>query len=399
MNAENVKGYMKKYLKNKKVAIAALATAVIIVILWLALKPSGGINYKTEDIKKTSITEKVEASGKINPVTQTSVGTQISGKVQEIYADFNSVVKKGDLLAVIDPSVYESQVVQQQANVDRAQSQFNNSRRNYKRYSDLYADNLVAKSELDNAETDYLSAQSQLTQAKASLDKAKIDLGYTKIISPVNGIIISREIELGQTVAASFQTPTLFLVAEDLTKMQIEVAISEADISKISEGQQVEFDVDAYPNVTFEGKVSQVRNSPATVQNVVTYTVVVAVNNDDLKLKPGMTANASIITARKKDVLALSNQALRFVPPASAKIKGEEQNPASGQRRRTYRNQGVWVLDSKNVLERVEITAGITDGIKTEITGGNLTEGAQVAVSASDFSSKKQSSPSGGLRL
>jgi HlyD family secretion protein len=295
-----------------------------------------GVIYKTELPKISRITEKVEAAGKINPVTQTSVGTQVSGRLQELNVDYNSIVKKGDVMAVIDPSTYESAVLQQQANLERIDSVFKNAKRNYERYQKLYKDALVAKSELDNAEVDYLSAQAQVVQAKASLDKAEIDLGYTKIVSPVNGIVISKQVELGQTVAASFQTPTLFLVAEDLTKMQIEVNISEADISKIKEGQDVEFSIDAYPDETFKGTVSQVRNSPTTIQNVVTYTVVVAVDNRDLKLKPGMTANASIITARKKDILTVSNQALRFVPPPDAKIK----NTAEPQESQQQNNNG-----------------------------------------------------------
>ena len=375
---------MNKTNKKKIIKICA-AVAGAIIIIFILTKIFGGkksVIYKTEMPKIARITEKVEAAGKINPVTQTSVGTQVSGRLQELNVDYNSIVKNGEVMAVIDPSTYESAVLQQEANLERVDSVFKNAKRNYERYQKLYKDALVAKSELDNAEVDYLSAQAQVVQAKAGLDKAKIDLGYTKIVSPVNGIVISKEVELGQTVAASFQTPTLFLVAEDLTKMQIEVNISEADISKIKEGQDGEFSVDAYADITFKGSVSQVRNSPTTIQNVVTYTVVVAVDNRDLKLKPGMTANASIITARKRDVLSVSNQALRFVPPPDAKIKEasktQENTSAqapqnnggrSGQnQKRSYKGQGVWIQNKDGSLERIEIKTGITDGVKTEVS-------------------------------
>ena len=324
--------------------------------------------------------EQVEASGTINPVTQTSVGTQVSGKVEKLYVDYNSQVKKGDLLAVIDPSTYESNVLQQEANLQKVQSVATNAKRNLERYKTLYNQDLVAKSELDNAETDYLSAYAQVVQAKASLDKAKIDLGYTKIISPVNGIIISKEVELGQTVAASFQTPTLFLVAEDLTKMQIEVNISEADISKIKEGQEVEFSVDAYPTTVFKAKVKQVRNSATTISNVVTYTVVVEFDNSDMKLKPGMTANVSIISAKCEDCLTVSNQALRFVPPSSAQIEG----PST----KFYKNQGLWV-QGKEGLKRIEVQTGITDGNRTQIISNEITQDTPIIVSSNEANAKK----------
>ncbi len=330
--------------------------------------------YKLEDVKRAKIVERVEASGTINPTTETSVGTQVSGKIQEILVDFNSIVKKGDLMAVIDPSTYESTVVQQEANLLKVESEYNNQLRNYNRYQKLYKQELVAKSELDDAETSYLQAKAQVVQAQATLNKAKIDLGYTQIISPVNGIVISKEVELGQTVAASFNTPTLFSVAEDLTKMKIEVNISEADISKIAEGQDVDFTVDAYPTTTFKGKVIQVRNSPINTSNVVTYTVIVALDNSELKLKPGMTANVSIITAVRDNALSVSNQSLRFVPPDTAKIKND--NPEG---RKAYKGQGVWVEDkATNEIQRLEITTGITDGNRTEILSENLPENTQI---------------------
>lgn len=379
---------MKKTIKILTVLL------IIAAAVWLGFKFFGKKEqqlYRTETVKKAKIVEQVEASGTINPTTETSVGTQVSGKIQEILVDYNSIVKEGDLMAVIDPSTYESTVVQQEANLLKVESEYNNQLRNYERYKKLYQQELVAKSELDDAETAYLQAKAQVVQAQATLDKAKIDLGYTQIISPVNGIVISKEVELGQTVAASFNTPTLFSVAEDLTKMQIEVNISEADISKIAEGQDVDFTVDAYPTTTFKGKVIQVRNSPITTSNVVTYTVVVSVDNGELKLKPGMTANASIITAVREDALSVSNQSLRFVPPTEAKIKN-----ASPEGRKSYKGQGIWVQD-KNTgeIERIEITTGITDGNRTEILSDNLPENTEIISS----SSLKNNSKSNNRRM
>ena len=372
----------------KKLIKIIIVLAVIAAVIGLFLKFKGKNKkdlYKTEPVKMARIVEQVEASGTINPTTETSVGTQVSGRIQEIFVDYNSIVKEGDLLAVIDPSTYQSAVVQQEANLLKIQSEYTNKMRNYERYRKLYKQELVAKSELDDAETSYLQAKAQVTQAQASLEKAKIDLGYTQITSPVNGIVISKEVELGQTVAASFNTPTLFSVAEDLTKMQIEVNISEADISKIKEGQDVDFNVDAYPDTTFKGKVIQVRNSPVKSSNVVTYTVVVSLDNSDLKLKPGMTANASIITAVRDNVLSVSNQSLRFVPPANAKIKN-----TGNAGRKIYKGQGVWVQDPQTgELERIEIKTGITDGNKTEITGGNIAQGTQIITSSAAVAASK----------
>lgn len=378
---------MKTKLKNKKIILKiALPLLAAFILVWAGcFGKNKEAKYTTELPQTDTITEKVEASGTINPVTQTSVGTQVSGKIQQLLVDYNTIVKKGQLLAVVDPSSYESALVQQQANLQKAQSVFLNSKRNYERYQRLYAQELVSKSDLEDAETDYLTNQAQVTQAQASLDNAKINLGYTKIYSPVNGIVISRAVEEGQTVAASFSTPTLFTVAEDLTKMQIEVNISEADISKIKEGQQVEFNVDAYPDTTFEGNVKQVRNSATTISNVVTYTVVVGVDNKDLKLKPGMTANVSIITGSSDGAFTVANSALRFVPPDNAEIAGQK-----GGKKTFYKGQGVWTLEKGNRIKRLQVETGITDGNRTVVTGNDITAQTPVIIS-SDGATKKKS--------
>ena len=367
-----------KLKKKKKALIIAAIIIVILGIFWVkGCKKGKAAAYRIENPKRAKIVQTVEASGTINPVTQTSVGTQVSGRVEQIFVDYNSQIKKGQLLAVIDPSTYKSNVVQQEANLQKLESVFKNAKRNYERYKKLYSQELVAKSELDNAEMDYMSANAQVVQGRASLDKAKIDLSYTNVVSPVDGIVISKEVELGQTVAASYQTPTLFLVAEDLTKMQIEVNISEADISKIKEGQRVDFNIDAYSDKTFKGTVSQVRNAATTISNVVTYTVVVSVDNSDLLLKPGMTANVAIITAEANDALAVPNQALRFVPPDNAKISGSK----DGQRK-NFKGQGLWRQNKDGSIFMTEVKTGITDGNRTEIISDEITENTPIIVSS-----------------
>lgn len=372
-----------KLFKKKPIIIALILIIIIGVFCVKGCKGSKAASYRIENPRRAKIIQTVEASGTINPVTQTSVGTQISGRVEQIFVDYNSQIKKGQLLAVIDPSTYKSNVVQQEANLQKLESVFKNAKRNYERYKKLYSQELVAKSELDNAEMDYMSANAQVVQGRASLDKAKIDLSYTNVVSPVDGIVISKEVELGQTVAASYQTPTLFLVAEDLTKMQIEVNISEADISKIKEGQDVNFNIDAYPDKTFRGKVSQVRNAATTISNVVTYTVVVSVDNSDMLLKPGMTANVAIITAQADNALTVPNQALRFVPPDNAKIGGNKE----GQRK-NFKGQGLWRQNKDGSIYITEVQTGITDGNKTEIISQEITENTPVIIATTDKKSK-----------
>jgi HlyD family secretion protein len=338
--------------------------------------------YTTVDVEKGQITETITASGTINPVTTTNVGTQVSGTIQKIFADFNSPVKKGQLLAQIDPANFEAKAGQQRANLFSARANLNkieasleNDRKTFVRYQNLYKKNFVAKSDVDLAETTYNSdlaqveaAKAQIMQAQAALNSANTDLGYTKIISPVDGIVVSRNVDIGQTVAASFQTPTLFLVAQDLTKMQIDTGVAEADISKVRNGQDVEFTVDGYPDDTFKGKVIQVRNSPTTVQNVVTYDVVVSVDNKDMKLKPGMTTNVTIITDKKDDALLVPNECFRFVMPTKNKNKTPQK----------YKEKGIWMLGDNEKPARVEVKTGISDENNTEITAGYVHVGDKV---------------------
>lgn len=361
---------------KKRYIFLAIIILIILIAGVIAVAQSKKVRYKTEKVDRCTITEFVEASGTINPVNTVSVGSTVSGLIKNIYVDFNSEVKKGQLLAQIDPANFEAQVQQNQAQINNASANLAKlqaiadfDEKQYQRYKNLYAKNFVAKSELDQKLSTYKSdlaqinsARAQINQYQASLKTAMTNLGYTKIIAPVDGTVISRKIDLGQPVAASFQAPELFTIAQDLTKMQIEVSVSEADIGKVKEGQEVKYTLDGYPDTDFFGKVTQVRLSPTTVSNVVTYTVIVDVDNEDLKLKPGMTANVSIITNESVDVICVPNIALKFTPNTD------------GQK---YKSQGIWVLD-KNKPKRVDIKIGASDDSSTEIKASEIAEGDRV---------------------
>ena len=352
------------------------------------------ISYETRKLKRCTITQVVEASGTINPVNTVSVGSTVSGLIESIYVDFNSQVKKGQLLAQIDPRTFQATVEQQrasvanaEANVARMEAVTEMARKTYVRYKNLYAKNFIAKSELDQAESDYLSnlaqvasAKAQVTQSRASLSTAETNLGYTKIIAPVDGTIVSREIDVGQPVAASFQAPELFTIAQDLTKMQIEVSVSEADIGKVAVGQDVTYTLDGYQDSVFQGKVTQVRISPTTVSNVVTYTVIVNVDNEDLKLIPGMTANVSIITDKSENVLCAPSLALKY-------------NPNTDGTR--YKTQGIWILQKNKKPKRIEIETGASNDTQFEVISDELKEGDRVITGSSNV---RKSSQEGGRR-
>src|SRR4030043_2158669 len=306
--------------------------------------------FRFDKVARGDIEMAVTATGTVNPVTTVLVGTQVSGTIKDIYVDFNTPVKKGQLIALIDPALFEAQVNQAKANLfsakanlEKAEAILIDAKRTMDRNKELFSKNLIARSDLDTSETNYetakasvSAAKSQVAQTEAALSLAETNFHYTRIVSPVGGIVVSRNVDVGQTVAASFQTPTLFSIAQDLTKMQIDTNVDEADIGKNKVGQDVEFTVDAYPDITFRGKVWQIRNAPITVQNVVTYDVVIIVGNPELKLKPGMTANVSIIISIKKDVVKIPNAALRFKLPEKGK-------PAVQQK-----GSGVWILEKDN---------------------------------------------------
>lgn len=367
---------------KKTIVVVLILIATVIGGYLLLKKDKDTVKYKTEKVTRGDIISSVTATGTVNPVTTVLVGTQVSGTIKHIYVDFNSPVKKGQIVAQIDPATFEAQVEQSrssllaaQSNLQKAEATLIDAKRTLERNRLLFSKGLIARSDLDSAETNYETAKAQAEtakaqaeQAKASLKIAETNLMYTRIVSPVDGIVISRNVDVGQTVAASFQTPTLFTIAQDLTKMEIHCNVSEADIGRVKTGQIAEFTVDAYPDTIFKGKVYQIRNAPITIQNVVTYDVVVKVENPDLKLKPGMTANISIIVETKRDILKIPNAALRFRPPEMEKDK------------RPLKGKGVWMID-KGKLTRREITLGISDGSYTEVRSG-LNEGDGVIVEA-----------------
>ncbi len=378
---------------NKKRILVTLIIAVLLIVLFCIIKPlfmKAGIGkYHTEAVRKHTIEQVVEASGTINPVNTVSVGSTVSGLMMEVYVDFNSKVKAGQLIALMDTSLFEANCLKAQAALASAQADYTkqkaitaNSFKTYNRFKNLVSRNFMARSELDAAEADYLSnkalldaASAKITQAKADFEYADRQRSFAYIYSPVDGVIVTRNVDPGQPVAASFQAPELFTVAKDLKEMQIEVSVSEADIGKIKEGQEADYTLDGYPDEVFKGKVSQVRISPTTVSNVVTYTVVVSVENDDLILKPGMTANVSIITQKKENVLCVPSIALKYTPVAKGEIK-------------RYDTQGVWVLKGRKP-ERIDVTTGGSDDTYTEIISGNLKEGDNVITGTNDGKSKK----------
>lgn len=338
--------------------------------------------YVTYGLDRGNIVERITASGIINPISTVDIGTQVSGTIAEIYVDYNSHVNKDQILAQIDPALFEATVAQKKAALDIANAQVNvveNDIVYYKKHLDriskLNRSKYSTDKELESAQRDYDNAIAQLAlnkaqvkQAEAALQSAEIDLKYTKIVSPVEGIVVSKEVEVGQTVAASFQTPTLFNVAEDLTKMKIEASVVEADIAKVKEGQMVEFSVDSYPDEVFYGIVTQVRNEAITTSNVVTYEVIIEIDNRDLKLRPGMTANVEIITAQKDDVLLVPNQALRFFM--------EDENGGSAKR---YKDKGIWVLKNREPV-RVTVKTGVSDDNNTEVISDALKIGDEVII-------------------
>ncbi len=368
----------------KKILLGVLLVTVLGITAFIFFRnKDNGLKYRTEKLSKGDIVQAITATGAVNAVTTVLVGTQVSGTIKNIYVDFNSPVKKGQLIAQIDPAIFDAQVAQAganvlsaKANVEKAEVALADAKRTLNRQKELFTKNLIARSDVDAAETAYYTAGTQVSAAKAQLSQteaalriSETNLRYTSIVSPVNGIVVSRNVDTGQTVAASFQTPTLFNIAQDLTKMQIDSSVAEADIGKIQVGQPVEFTVDAYPDSPFQGKVSEIRNAPITVQNVVTYDVVVKVDNPELKLKPGMTANVSIIVSSKKDILRISNTALRFRPPSEKRDLTAKKGKGSG----------VWVLENKK-LKRIAITTGISDGTYTELLSGEIREGQEVIV-------------------
>ena len=373
-------------MKKRYITLIGIIIAGLILLI-IGFK-NGGTKYVTKEVTRGTITEYVEASGTIKPINTIAVGTQVSGTVAAIYVDYNSQVKKGQLLAELDPSLFQSNVDQSTAKLNNAQAAYAKAmanleykKNNYQRYEHLYQKNYVSRDDVELARSNYLTAQAdvaatraEMNASRATLNNNLTNLGYSKITSPVDGTVISRAVDVGQTVAASFNTPTLFEVAEDLTKMQIETSVSEADIGKIKVGQEAEYTLDGYPNKTFKGNVTQVRLASTTTNNVVTYTVIISVDNTDGFAIPGMSANVSIITGIAKDVIVVDNKALKF-SPADNKQK--------------YENQGVWLLKGNEPV-RYNVELGLSDDNKTQIISEEIKEKDKVIISAISKGKKKQ---------
>ncbi|MGJ5814788.1 efflux RND transporter periplasmic adaptor subunit [Paludibaculum fermentans] len=448
--------------RTKSTGWATVAAALVIAAAAGSYSLMRGRNtehYRTTAIARGDLLQTVSATGNPNAVVTVQVGTQVSGNIQSLYADFNSKVTKGELIARIDPTLFEARVQQAQATLDaskvavvnaqaqiqarqadiltakanlaaaaanvlKAQAAVIDSRSKYERRHAMEDDKLFSKEEIETAKATYdtavgsltaakaqedaarqgiASAESQLAVARAGLDSAtaqvrqsvanlaqsQVDLDHTYIRAPVNGTVVARQVDVGQTVAASLQAPIIFLIAEDLTKMQVDTNVSEADIGKVQVGQESTFSVDAYPGRTFHGAVREIRKAPINVQNVITYDVVIGVNNEDLKLFPGMTATVKIVTGRREGVLRVPNAALRFRPDSAAPAVASRRGPNA---------TAVWTLGAEGKPQREAVATGVTDGTFTEVTGKDLAEGMRVIVAAtgSAGSASKTSAPFGG---
>lgn len=361
---------MKK-LKISKVWIAMTVVVIIAVAAWALSgeKEKEEINFKQEKVSLQTLQNSVTATGTIEAVTSVTVGTQVSGIVNKLYVDYNSQVKKGQVIAELDKTNLLSELNTAKANMASAQSQLNYQSANMKRYQTLYQKGLVSADDYENALLTYRQAKEQVATAKEQVQRAQTNLGYATITSPIDGTVVSKSVEEGQTVAASFNTPELFTIAKDLTNMQVVADVDEADIGAVKEGDRVTFTVDAYPDDTFEGTVKQVRLQATTTNNVVTYEVVISAQNADLKLKPGLTANVTIYTQERTGVLAVANKALRFTPTKETVGKDMKIVDCKGKNK-------VWILDGKTLTAH-PVSIGQTDGMHTEITKG-LKAGQQI---------------------
>lgn len=357
---------------NKKKTLVIVAVAAIAALaVWLL---SGGkkeekITFDTAAVAPANIMNSITATGTIEPVTSVTVGTQVSGIVSKLFVDYNSVVKKGQVIAELDKTNLMSQLNTAKTQLATAQSQLNYQTANYKRYKTLFEKGLVAADDFDNAKLSYTQAKEQVASAKEEVQRAQTNLGYATITSPIDGVVLSKSVEEGQTVAASFSTPELFTIAQDLTNMQVVADVDEADIGDVKEGERVSFTVDAYPDDTFEGEVKQVRQEATTSNNVVTYEVVISAPNADLKLKPGLTANVTIYTAERKGVLSVPSKALRFTPQKETVGKMKIVDVANAKNK-------VWTIEGNSIVAH-KVNIGMTDGTNTQIVGG-IAEGTKV---------------------
>lgn len=406
-------------MKKKVLIIAGIAAAVLMALL--IFKPfarkTTEYTFDTVKVERNNITNTVTATGTIEAITTIKVGTQVSGIIEHVYADFNDNVKQGQVLARLDETALRAQLEQSQASVDMAQAQLNFQEATFNRLKALFDKNLIAQADYDQALYNYQNSKASLSNAKSALDRTKVNLAYATIYSPIDGVVLNRAIEEGQTVAASFNTPEMFTIVNDLTQMEVQTSVDEADIGQIVDGQRVEFTVDAYPDLKFEGTVSQVRLQPVTTNNVVTYVVILNAPNPDKKLMPGMTASATIYIEEKQNTLVVSGKAMRFTPDTQylttmMKNQGKEDMPAgapAGTAGMPPAPQGanpgampgmegakmVWVKDVKGGIRPVPVTIGIENGSNVEILTG-MKEGDEVIISMNNPDKKSARSNAGG---
>ena len=353
---------MKKVNKKVWIAVGLVAVAIIAYLMFSGGKKKETISMETAKAEIASIHTSITATGTIEPVTSVTVGTQVSGIVSHLYVDYNSIVKKGQVIAELDRTNLISELTAQKASLASAQSSLNYQQSNFERYKTLFDKGLVSADEFESARLQYEQAKQQVAQSRESVQRAQTNLGYATITSPIDGIILSKSVEEGQTVAASFNTPELFVIAQDLTNMRVIADIDEADIGGVKEGQRVSFTVDAFPDDTFEGTVTQVRQEATTESNVVTYEVVISAPNADLKLKPGLTANVTIFTMEKNDVLTVPAKALRFMPNEAFLKKEERIEDCEAPHK-------LWTKDG-DVFKAHKVEIGTTNGVTTEILSG-----------------------------
>jgi len=417
-------------MKKKVIIISMIVVAVLVVLLVLraSSKKDKAFTFDTVKVERGMISNTVTATGTIEAITTVEVGTQVSGIIKKVYVDFNDNVKEGQVLAKIDETNLLEQYKQSQANLDQAIAQLNYQEATYNRLKALYEKQLVAEADYDQALYNFENAKASLVNARSAVSRAQVNLDYATITSPIDGVVLNRAVEAGQTVAASFNTPTLFTIVNDLTQMEVQTSVDEADIGKVKEGQSVEFTVDAYPELKFEGTVSQVRLQPVTTNNVVTYVVILNAPNPEKKLMPGMTASATIYVEKKEDALTLSGKAIRFTPDqeflnkmmADFMKNSDFPKPEQGDRPADLQSgqmpdmssmpQGipqagmfpvsgdadpksktVWMKDDKGGLRPVVVTLGIENGSKVEIASG-LIEGDEVVISMSGGKKKESTS-------
>lgn len=373
---------MKK--KTIWIIIGIIAVIAIVAYLMSSGKKEEKVSFDTTKVERQNIQTTITATGTIEPVTSVTVGTQVSGIVAKLYVDYNSVVKKGQVIAELDKTNLISELNTARANLTSAQSTATYELANYNRYKTLYEKGLVSADEYESAQLSYQKAKEQVNTSRESVQKAQTNLGYATITSPIDGVVLSKAVEEGQTVAASFNTPELFTIARDLTDMRVIADIDEADIGGVKEGQRVSFTVDAFPDDSFTGEVTQVRQQATTESNVVTYEVVISARNNDLKLKPGLTANVTIFTMERNDVLAVPSKALRFIPNEALLKKDQTIEDIEAKTK-------LWTLEG-NTFKAHAVEVGTTNGMLTEILGG-ISEGTEVLT---DFNISSGAEPGAG---